>query len=171
MKKVLVISIISILILIGATNVVNAVTEAELEEYLLGTHIVAGKEVTLTSSEKKQLKDYFDENDITDEQAETIKAKVDECLAIMNKEGVTDVKELTTASKQAMLKKAQEAAAVVGLKVDMSTGLVTNAAGEPVFKLPEGKLVQTGSSNMGYVYTVLAIIAVAGIVTYKKVRK
>ena len=53
----------------------------------------------------------------------------------------------------------------------MSTGLVTNEAGEPVFKLPEGKLVQTGSSNIGYVLAIFAIIAVAGVVTYKKVTK
>ena len=171
MKKIVIISMVSMLILLGACTCVNAVTEAELEKYITSTHIVAGKEVTLTSSELKQVRDYFAENDITDEQAGVIKAKIDECLAIMNKEGVTDVKKLTSASKQEMLKKAQEAAEVVNLKVDMSTGLVTNEAGEPVFKLPEGKLVQTGSSNIGYVLAIFAIIAVAGVVTYKKVTK
>ncbi len=171
MKKVLTISVLVALVLMLACTVVKATTESELEEFILGTHKVAGKEVTLTSSEKKQVKDYFAANELTDAQATTIKTKIDECISIMNKAGVTDVKKLSTSDKQTLLVKAQEAATVVGLKVDMSTGLVTDANGEPVFKLPDGKLVQTGSSNIVYIILAgVAIIAIAGTVVYKKVR-
>ena len=88
----------------------------------------------------------------------------------MTKAGVTQVQKLNKADKKTLLLKGQEAAEKVGLTVDMSTGLVTDPkTGEPIFKLPEGKLAQTGSSNVGYiVLATIAIVAVAGAVIYKR---
>ena len=171
MKKILAISILAMLVLMLVCTVVKATTQSELEEYLLGSVTINGKEVSLTSAEKKQVKDYLASHKLTDAQATTIKTKVDECINVMKNAGVTQVQNLKTADKQKLLSIAQEAAAAINLKVDTSTGVVTDEAGNVVFTLPEGKLVQTGSSNIAYVVIAgLAIIAVVGTVAYKKVR-
>ena len=171
MKKILAISILAMVVLMLVCTVVKATTQSELEEYLLGSVTINGKEVSLTSAEKKQVKDYLASHKLTDAQATTIKTKVDECINVMKKAGVTQVQNLKTADKQKLLSLAQEAASAVGLKVDMTTGVVTDEAGNVVFTLTKGKLVQTGSSNIAYVVIAgLAIIAVVGTVVYKKVR-
>ena len=171
MKKTLTIVIIAVLALVLATTVVNATTKSELQAYLTKSHTIAGKTVSLTSAEIKQVKDYFAANDITDEQATFIKGKVDEAIAVMEAAGVSEVSKLSATDKQTVLNKAQEAAAKVGLSVNSSTGVVTNNAGEVVFKPTDTKLVQTGASYVPYIVAAgLAIIAVAGIVIYKKAR-
>ena len=171
MKKTLIVVIVAILALVLATTVVNATTESELVTYLTTSHTIAGKSVSLTSAEIKQVKDYFDANDITDEQATYIKGKVDEAIAIMEAAGVSEVSKLSATDKQTIMSKAQEAAAKIGLSVNTSTGVVTNTSGEVVFKLREGKLVQTGANYVPYIVVAgLAIIAVAGVVVYKKAR-
>ena len=171
MKKILAISILAMVVLMLVCTVVKATTQSELEEYLLGSVTINGKEVSLTSAEKKQVKDFLASHTLTDAQATTIKTKVDECINVMKNAGVTQVQNLKTADKQKLLSIAQEAASTVGLKVDMTTGVVTDEAGNVVFALTQGKLVQTGSSNIAYVVIAgLAIIAVVGTVAYKKVR-
>ena len=170
MKKTITIIILLIAVLLLVATNTNAMTKAELKNYLLGEHLISGQKMQLTSAEKKQVEDFFMTHEITDEQADFIKQKAEECKAIMTKAGVTQVQNLSKADKKTLLLKGQEAAEKVGLTVDMSTGLVTDPkTGEPVFKLPEGKLAQTGNSSVGYiVLAVIAIVAVAGAVIYKR---
>ena len=171
MKKTLIIVMIAILALVLATTVVNATTKSELQSYITKSHTIAGKSVSLTSAEIKQVNDYFANNEVTDEQATFIKGKIDEAIAVMEAAGVSDVSKLSSTDKQKLISLAQEAAAKVGLTVNTSTGVVTNAAGEVVFKLQEGKLVQTGTNYVPYIVAAgVAIIAVAGVVIYKKAR-
>ena len=171
MKKTLIIVMIAILALVLATTVVKATTESELEAYVTKTHTIAGKSVSLTSAEIKQVKDYLAANELTDEQATFVKEKVDECISIMEAAGVSDVSKLSATDKQTLMNKAQEVASKLGLTLNTSTGVVTNAAGEVVFKLREGKLVQTGADYVPYIVAAgVAIIAVAGVVIYKKAR-
>lgn len=169
MKKTLTILVVSIIAMLALGTTVKATTQAELEEYLTTKHTVAGKEVSLTSLEIKQVKDYFASHTMTDEQATYIKERADECLDILDRAGVIDVQKLSKENKKTLILKAKDAAEKVGLTVDTTTGIVRDpATGEELFVLPEGKLVQTGTNNAPYIIIAgIAIVAVAGIVGFK----
>ena len=172
MKKTVTIILLIMLALILISKTTNAMTKAELKEYLFSKHEISGHQMELTSVEKKQVEDFYAKYDITDEQADFIKQKVEECKAIMTKAGVTQVQQLSKADKHTLLVKGQEAALKMGLAVDMSTGVITDATtGEVIFVMPKGKLTQTGSDNFEYLFPAgIAIIAVASLLVYKKVR-
>ena len=171
MKKVLTVLVLVAVLLVVAGTTVKATTEAELVTYLTTSHKIAGKNASLTSLEIKQVKDFFADHDITDEQAAYIKEKVDACIKILDDANTIDVTKLSKSQKQALMGNAEEAAYKIGLTVDTTTGIVRDVDGTVVFVLPEGKLVQTGANYIPYaILAGVAIIAVAGTVIYKKAR-
>ena len=177
MKKILAISIVALMIMLVAVTTVKATTEDELREYLTGTLTVNGEEVEIPAQYITSIERYLDSNDLTDEQATAIKAKVDQGLALMAEEGVTDPNDLSKAKKSELLSVGQEAASVVGLKLQYdssdATISVLDANGKVIdsFSTNTSKLVQTGSSNILYVALAgVAIIAVAAIASTKRAK-
>lgn len=170
MKKMLSISLLVVLALVLVSTVVSAATtKADLEAYLTSGHKIAGKTVSLTANEIKQVKDYFAANEITDAQAAAIKANVDKAIAVMEKAGVSEYTKLTAAQKEETLTYVKAAAAEVGLTINTANNTAVDANGDVVFKAEAKALVQTGSSNVVYVVLAgLAIIAVAGTVAVRK---
>ena len=120
MRKILTIMLLITLLLTLFCTIVSATTQEELEQYLTKTHKIAGEEVSLTVADKVKVQRYFSENKLTDEQATKIKAKVDEGISLMNKEGVSNPLKLNKKSKTELLDIAEEAAAIAGLTITRS---------------------------------------------------
>ena len=177
MKKILTISIIALMVMLVAVSTVKATTEEELRAYLKGNLTVNGKTIKIDEKYITSIERYLDSNDLTDEQATAIKAKVDQGLALMEAEGVTDPTKLSSAKKSELLSIGQEAAAVVDLKLQYdssdATISVLDSNGKVIdsFSTNSNKLVQTGKSNVIYVALAgVAIIAVAAIATTKRAK-
>jgi len=175
MKKIL-----SIILMIGCIfclNLnVNAKTEDELLAYLSKSFTIAGKEVKLLDSDIVKVERYLSENNITDENVDKIIGKIDEIVAIMNKEGVSDPLKMNDAKRKEVLNLATEAATYAGasLSYDYTTKtvsiykdgkLVDTASIKPY------KLAQTGGSNTVY-YLISGICLLAGSAyLYRKSKK
>ena len=188
MKKLLTISILVVLVLTLACTAVKATTEAELEAYAKQTHTIAGETVKLEASKVVILERYLSTHDVTDAQATTVKAKIDEAKALLNKAGVANYTKMSKADKQELLKIAQEAAQTLGLTLTYNSSERRVEVFEGTKKIyeeispkimidsqpiSEDILVQTGSNNIVYVVlATVAIIAVAGvaIISVKKAR-
>lgn len=176
MRKLLTIALLLVVVFALATNV-NAATKSELSAYLTKTHTVAGEEVSLSESDKVKVERYLSENDVTEEQADKIIAKVDEAIAVMNEAGVSDITKLSKEDKEKLVNIANEAASVLGLTIsyDASTKTISiykdGKLIESTSITSNSKLVQTGSSNIAYIAVpVVAIIAIAMVAAYKKAK-
>ena len=176
MKRILKISIVVVVALMLLEIVVNATTQSELENYLIGHHLVAGQEVRLTDANKVKVQRYLSENKITDEQASQIKAKVEELIAYMNKAGLSDVSKLNPEQKKEALSIANEALAVIGLNAtynsnDKTVEIYKEGKKIEGVQTETGKLVQTGSNNIVWITVVcVAVVALVAVVIIKKVR-
>ena len=176
MKKIFKIAIGAVVLLMLLGVVVNATTKSELEAYLLESHNVAGKEVSLTEANKVKVKRYLADNEITDEQATAIKAKVDELLKFMDKAGVSDVNQLSSEQKKEALAIANEALAIIGLKAtynssDKTVDIYKDGKKIDSVSTETGKLLQTGSDNTAWIVVVsVSVIALIAVVAIKKVK-
>lgn len=169
MKKTLTIAILFVAIIMLATMGVNAATSATLADELYSKLSAYG----LTSADKVKIERYLADNNVTDEQANTILAKADEGIAIMKDNGVKDVKKLSKESQNELKSIANEAATTVGLTLNFSSNgvKVYNAEGKLIETITstDGKLAYTGNSvNTVLVVASIAVIALAATVVTKK---
>lgn len=172
-KKVLVFALF--VVLISTLTVVNAATPAEdLKAFASQSFTVAGETIKLSDADLVKIDRFLEENEVTADQVESIKAKVNETVEYINETGVESLADLTTAQKQTVLAKANEAAQIVGATVsyDSANGVVEiYKDGELIDSFSTSSaLAQTGGqSAMFYVaISVLAIIAVASVVYIRK---
>lgn len=178
MRKLAAVALLLVMLIGVFAGTVNAATESELLEYLSQEFKVGGETISISAEDKVKIERYLNENEVTAEQADSIIAKVDQVIAILEEAGETDLTKLSREDKDRIMAIANEAASVLGLTLsyDASTKTIsvykdgkliesTSIASET-----SGELVQTGST--GYVYVAIlavAIIAVVAVVT-KKVR-
>lgn len=170
MKKTLTIVALMVIVTMLTISGVNAATKATLADDLYTKLSAYGA----TEADKVKVERYIADNNVTDEQANTILAKADEAIAVMKAEGVTDVTKLSAESKSKIQAIAQDAASVIGLKLTFSKGKVEiyNAEGklvETVTLSNTGKLAYTGNNvNTILVVSSVAVIALAATVVAKK---
>lgn len=175
MKKVLRVAILLAIILLASTTMSKAATEDELIARLSKTYNVAGKTVKVPNEYIKEAKRYVATYEITSEGADKVIAKIDEAVSIMNEAGQTDVNKLNKEQKNKLLSVAQDAAKAVNAKINYTNGTLTvigeDGAKFGTYKLGNDakKFSQTGNNDyMLYSGVGIAIIAVAGIVIYRK---
>ena len=175
-KSVLVLAI-AMLSLIIFTTKSNAMTANELKDYICNDKGINGTKLVIRDADKVKVEKFFANNEMTDDQANQIKAIIDKGVALMNADGATEPNQLSSkAKKQELLSYAQEAAAVMGLTVSYDAteerldiyknGVLYDSLNWGVTESSKGStesaLVQTGSTN--YVYIVVAgIMLIAGI--------
>lgn len=170
MKKTLTIAILFVMLVTLTLTGVKAATSATLADDIY-TKL---SEYGLTSAEKVKIERYLSDNPVTDEQASTILAKVDEAIAIMDAEGVTDYKKLSAEAKGEIKALAQSAANTIGLTLIFNKGTVEvyDAEGkliETASLTNTGKLAYTGNNvNTILVVSSIAVIALAATVVAKK---
>ena len=176
MKKSIKILMLTLIVLALLVPMVKATTHSELLDYLMKSHKIAGKDVSISEENKVKIKRYLSENTLTDEQATKIKAKVDEGIALMERAGVSDPAYLSVSDKVKLIDIGKDAAAVAGLTLVVDSNndsieiykngtLIESASTTP------GKLVQTGTTHYSYVIIPsIAIIAVAVALVVRKKR-
>ena len=174
MKRTIKILMLTLIVLALLIPMVKATTQNELQDYILGTHKIAGKDVCLTDENKGKVKKFFSNNTLTDDQATKIKAKIDEGIAFMDKAGVTDLSKLTTAQKKDLINLGKDAAAIAELTlVADSANNTIELYKDGVFiesiSINPGILVQTGTTHYSYIIVPsVAIIAVAVTLVLRK---
>ncbi len=172
MKKALTITLLIALVLTLACTVVNASVKTDLEAYLKEALAEAAKKGYDTDDYEVMVDRYLPD-DLTETQANNIKESVESI-----KSSLVTPAELKndSALQQKLLSLANEAAKQVGYTVSANSknGTVDLYEGTKLLvsaSADNGKLVQTGSSNLVYVVLAgVAIIAIAGTVVVKKVR-
>ena len=170
MKKSLLISILTAVIVMACATLVNAATTATLADELYAK----GKKYGMTSADKVKVERYLSENTVTDEQANAIVAKADEAIAVMEAAGTTDYRKLTDAQKDQVKSIANSAADIIDVKLvfKKNTVEIYNNAGKLIETIGNnnGKLAYTGN-NVNVVLTtyVIAVFALAITVATKRI--
>ena len=175
--KVMLALVMAIVALTVFTTKSNAMTANELKDYICNDKGINGTKLIIRDADKVKFEKFFANNEMTDAQADQIKAIIDKGVALMNADGASEPNQLSSkAKKQELLSYAQEAAAVMGLTVSYDAteerldiyknGVLYDSLNWGVTESSKGStesaLVQTGSTN--YVYIVVAgIMLIAGI--------
>ena len=169
--------VMAIVALTVFTTKSNAMTANELKDYICNDKGINGTKLVIRDADKVKVEKFFANNEMTDTQADQIKAIIDKGVALMNADGASEPNQLSSkAKKQELLSYAQEAAAVMGLTVSYDAteerldiyknGVLYDSLNWGVTESSKGStesaLVQTGSTN--YIYVVVAgIMLIAGI--------
>lgn len=169
MKKSLLISILTAVIVMACATFANAATTATLADELYSK----GSKYGMTSADKVKIERYLSENTVTDEQANAIVAKADEAIAVMEAAGTTDYSKLTDAQKDKLKSIANSAAAIIDVKLvfKKNTVEIYDNAGKLIETIAQnnGKLAYTGNNvNVVLTTSVIAIIALAITVATKR---
>lgn len=175
--KVMLALVMAIVALTVFTTKSNAMTANELKDYICNDKGINGTKLIIRDADKVKVEKFFANNEMTDAQADQIKAIIDKGVALMNADGASEPNQLSSkAKKQELLSYAQEAAAVMGLTVSYDAteerldiyknGVLYDSLNWGVTESSKGStesaLVQTGSTN--YVYIVVAgIMLIVGI--------
>ena len=170
MKKSLLISILTAVIVMACATLVNAATTATLADELYAK----GKKYGMTSADKVKVERYLSENTVTDEQANAIVAKADEAIAVMEAAGTTDYSKLTDAQKDQVKSIANSAADIIDVKLvfKKNTVEIYNNAGKLIETIGNnnGKLAYGNNSvNVVLTVSVIAMIALAITVATKRI--
>lgn len=176
MKKVLKIFVLVALMLVLATSAVKAATpNEELLTELKKTYTVGGKELKLRSEDLVRIERYLSEHELTEAQKNTVLEKANAIIDIMNSENVSSPAKLSASKKAEAIKLAEEGAAALNLRLvaDTKTNTIKiyDANGKLIesAKIENDKLIYTGNNSIVYIVaSVVAIIAVAAFVTYRK---
>ena len=155
---------------------VNAKTEEELLDYMSKEFQVAGKEVKLADSDILKIERYLSEYEVSSSNCDTIIAKIDEVIKIMNKENVSDPTKLSKAKRQEVLTILQEAATSAGasLTYDNTKKVVSIYRDGKLIEeasIKPYKLAQTGTNNTIYIVTFGIVLALGTVGFYRKFKK
>jgi cobalamin biosynthesis Mg chelatase CobN len=177
MKKLQIVMVLAIVLMLVFSINAFAMTESDLVSYICEAHSVNGGSFQLSSADQVKVKRYFSNHSVTEEEANQIKAKLDDAVAYIGTTGATSLSGLTGSEKTELLSKVNSAASVIGVS------LVYNSSDKAVDVYKDGEkiesltdtatLVQTGSSNYQYLIipAVLAVVAIAGVIYFVKKNK
>lgn len=176
MKKFIIGTITFLFVFGSFMTISNAATKDELLTAVTKKYTVAGQEVGLSESDIVKVKRYLSENTISAQNADAIIQQINVAVNLMNKEGTADISKLSKAKKDELLNIAKNVASLAG------TSLTYDAKDKSILIYKDGKLydsisnssykkfTQSGSSNMIYVVFATAIIAIAGVAGYRKMK-
>lgn len=165
MKKILTIAITFVMVAMVAVSS-YATTSSELADTLYNK----GSKYGMTSADKVKIERYLADNPVTDAEANSIVAKADEAVKVMENAGVTSYKDLTAEQKSELKTIANEAASVAGLTLKFGTSSVEIYKDGKLIETVtsnNGKLAYTGSNTAIVVVSSLAIIALVAVVAKK----
>lgn len=166
MKKILTVAITFVMVAMVAISS-YATTSSELADTLYNK----GSKYGMTSADKVKIERYLADNPVTDEEANSIVAKADEAVKVMENAGATSYKDLTAEEKAELKTIANEAASVAGLTLKFGTSSVEIYKDGKLIETVtsnNGKLAYTGSNSAIVVVSSLAIIALVAVVAKKR---
>ena len=159
MKKLLTVLTLCVMLLMVVAPFVNAATTETLADDLYAKLSAYG----MTEADKVKVERYLADNPVTEEQANSILAKADEAIAVMNEAGVKEYSDLTKAQKTEIKNIAKEAAEIIDVQLVFSTGKVEVVKDGKIIETitnNDGKLAYTGNS----VNIVLAVVATVAVI-------
>lgn len=177
MKKLISMLAVLALVTVSAVSVCAAginSNEKRVLDYIQAGVDVKGANATVPDNYMVEAENYLNTIDLTEEQADQIIVAVDKAKAYVKQYSITTFDGLSRTHKEALLSFAQEAAAVVGLKVTIVNGnqvVITDANGttvatfEAAIKVTGGQADFTNAAVIGIV--VLGILGAAAFATYK----
>ena len=164
MKRTLTIALLVVMAVMCLATASYATTSAELADKLYEK----GQAYGMTSADKVKIERYLSEYPVTDEEANSILAKADEAIAVMNEAGVKEYSDLTKAQKTEIKNIAKEAAEIIDVQLVFSTGKVEVVKDGKIIETitnNDGKLAYTGNTNTVLVASSIAVIALAAGIT------
>ena len=159
MKRTLTIALLVVMAVMCLATASYATTSSELADALYEKGAAYG----LTSADKVKIERYLSEYPVTDEEADSILAKADEVVAVMNEAGVKNYFDLTKAQKTEIKNIAKEAAEIIDVQLLFSKGKVEVVKDGKIIETVtnnDGKLAYTGNS----VNIVLAVVATVAVI-------
>ena len=159
MKRTLTIALLVVMAVMCLATASYATTSSELADALYEKGAAYG----LTSADKVKIERYLSEYPVTDEEADSILAKADEVIAVMNEAGVKNYFDLTKAQKTEIKYIAKEAAEIIDVQLVFSKGKVEVVKDGKIIETVtnnDGKLAYTGNS----VNIVLAVVATVAVI-------
>ena len=121
MNKILKISVIAIIMLALITISLNVnASVSDLSTYVTEAHVVNGMIFELNNSQKVAVRDYL-ASSVSDSQADSAQAKINQAMSIVQSSGVTNVNNLTADQKSQIISLATSAASDVGLTLKVNT--------------------------------------------------
>ena len=166
MKRLATVTLLVVMLVGVLVGTVNAATESELLAYLSQEFTIRGETVSLSEADKVKIERYLNENEVTAEQADSVIAKVDEAIAVLEATGETDLTRLSQEDKSRLVSIANDAASVLGLSLsyDASTKTISvyknGVLVESTSITSSQELVQTGATNYVYI-AILAVVVIA----------
>lgn len=184
-RKILSVIVTTMLLIVGVfsmTTESKATTQKELEEYFYEEHTISGVTYIIRDTDKVKLQKFFNENNLTDEQATKIKELFDKAMNLMNTDGAAEPNKISTqAKKTELISYAQEIASILGYTVSYDAtetrldiykdgnlidslfwGVTPSKDGKKV-ATTEPKLLKTGSTNYEYIIVPCIALIVGGI--------
>jgi len=147
---------------------VNAMSESELEEKLTKTYTINGTSFRLDTGDANKVKAYLAENEISESDCDTIASKLDEAIAIVEKSGVTNLKNLSTSEKNQIKALVNEVGSSTAVPVSISNGkLFVGYVSEPTKAFYNDKVDLTTDvkyTNANLYVTIASAVAVIGII-------
>ncbi|MBR0351137.1 MAG: LPXTG cell wall anchor domain-containing protein [Clostridia bacterium] len=169
MKKTLLSVILFVIVALFATTMVNATTGAELPEAIYNK----GSKYGVTQSHKVKMERYVAKHPVTDEQANQVMAKVDEVVAVLEKAGVTNIADLSSADLKKVQDLSTEAAAIVNVKIvwrGSTVDIYYNGKVEDTLSFSKNMTNTGDETNIALVVSSVAVVALAaGLVIRKKI--
>lgn len=169
MKKTLLSVILFVIVALFATTMVNATTGAELPEAIYNK----GSKYGVTQSHKVKMERYIAKHPVTDEQANQVMAKVDEVVAVLEKAGVTNIADLSSADLKKVQDLSTEAAAIVNVKIvwrGSTVDIYYNGKVEDTLSFSKNMTNTGDETNIALVVSSVAVVALAaGLVIRKKI--
>ena len=169
MKKTLLSVILFVIVALFATTMVNATTGAELPEAIYNK----GAKYGVTQSHKVKMERYVAKHPVTDEQANQVMAKVDEVVAVLEKAGVTNIADLSSADLKKVQDISTEAAAIVNVKIvwrGSTVDIYYNGKVEDTLSFSKNMTNTGDETNIALVVSSVAVVALAaGLVIRKKI--
>ena len=159
MKRTLTIALLVVMAVMCLATASYATTSSELADALYEKGAAYG----LTSADKVKIERYLSEYPVTDEEADSILAKANEAIAVMNEAGVKNYFDLTKAQKTEIKNIAKEAAEIIDVQLVFSKGKVEVVKDGKIIETVtnnDGKLAYTGNS----VNIVLAVVATVAVI-------
>ena len=168
-KKVIQI-IVAVMLFVGLSSNVYA-KENKILDYARSTHIIAGDVVKLSASDIVKIERFLNENEISDADQDSIIAKLDSIITILNKNGTSNVTMLDASTKEQILSIAKDAAQIAGVTLtydntDKVLSIYKNGVMVDAF-FADPYLKQTGDTNVMIIVGTLLIIAGATLVIKK----
>lgn len=145
--KLTLILVVAILAVTALATTVSAYTSANLENYLLQTHVIGGSQFELRDGAKADVKAWFKKHQLTDEVAGQIHDKLEAAKA---KVGTSNLDSLSDKTKAEVVSLLQEAGNLAGVTVKVDTSAKTVTISDDGTVVLSGSYTADGANGLTF---------------------